>query len=131
MFAERDHGARLRPFGALRMLRDEAHLFANSERVKRAIHDTVAMKIDLVALGVQDEAAILLGQEPRDPSMVGHCMQLDVAASLASVIFEQPASCVEGVSDRDMDILMGMVRLGIAPDDDLAPRNLKVDTHPE
>ena len=72
-----------------------------------------------------------VGQEPRDPSVVGHRVQLDVAAPLANVIFEQPASCVERVADRDIDILMRMVRLGIAPDHDLAPWNFEIDTHPE
>lgn len=89
------------------------------------------MKIDLAAIGTQDEPAILLWQEPHDPPMVGHSVQLDVAAFLTNVIFEQPAGRVESVADRDMNILMGVVRLGIAPDDDLAPRNLEVDSHPE
>ncbi|SRR5271155_512216 len=129
MLAERDHRARLRTFGALGMLRDETHLVANGERFERAVHDTVAMEIDLAAIGTQNEAAILRGQEPRDPSMVGHRVQLDVAASQTNVIFQQPASCVEGVADRDIDILMRMVSLGIAPDDNLVSRNFEVDAH--
>jgi len=103
----------------------------NRELFERAVHDAVAMEIDLAAIGAQNEAAILRGQEPRDSSVVGHRVQLDVAASPANVIFEQPASCVERVADRDIDILMRMVRLGIAPDYDLAPRNFEIDTHPE
>ena len=97
----------------------------NRELFERAVHDAVAMEIDLAAIGAQNEAAILRGQEPRDPPVVGHRVQLDVAASLANVIFEQPASGVECVADRDIDILMRMVLLGIAPDHDLAPRNLR------
>ena len=131
MLAERDHCACLRPFCALGMLRDETHLIANREFFERAVHDAVAMEIDLAAIGAQNEAAILRGQEPRDPPVVGHRVQLDVAASLANVIFEQPASGVECVADRDIDILMRMVRLGIAPDHDLAPRNFEINTHPE
>jgi hypothetical protein len=74
-----------------------------------------------------NEAAIPIGEEPGDPSVVGHRVQLDVAASLANVIFQQPASCVECIAD----ILMRMMRLGIAPDHDLARRNFEIDTHPE
>ena len=103
----------------------------NRELFERAVHDAVAMEIDLAAIGAQNEAAILRGQEPRDSSVVGHRVQLDVAASPANVIFEQPPSCVERVADRDIDILMRMVRLGIAPDHDLAPWNFEIDTHPE
>jgi hypothetical protein len=58
-------------------------------------------------------------------------VQLDVAASLANVIFEQPAGSVERVADCDVDILMRVVGLGIAPDDDLAAGNPKVDADSE
>ena len=70
----------------------------------------------------------MLGQQPRDPPVVGHRMQLDVAASQANVIFEESAGGVESVANRDMDILMRMVRYRIAPDDNLFPRNFEVDT---
>ena len=62
MLAERDHCARLRPFCALGMLRDETHLIANREFFERAVHDAVAMEIDLAAIGAQNEAAILRGR---------------------------------------------------------------------
>ena len=63
--------------------------------------------------------------------MVGHRVQLDVAPPLANVIFAQPASCVESVADRDIDILMCMVRLGVAPDHDLVPWHFEIDPEPE
>ena len=47
------------------------------------------------------------------------------------MIFEQPAGGVEGVANRDMDILMRVVRYRIAPDDNLFPRNLEVDPDAE
>ena len=114
MLAERDHGARLRAFDALGTLRDKTHFIAYRERVEPAIRNAVAVEIDLVAVDAQDEAAILLGEEARDPPVVGHRMQLDVPASLANVILEQPAGGVKGIADRDVDVLMGMVRRGIA-----------------
>jgi hypothetical protein len=105
MLAERDHGARLRAFGTFGMLRDKTHFIADRELVEPAIRDAVAVEIDLVAVGALDKAAILLGEEPRDPPMVGHYMQLDVPASLANVIFEQPAGGDERIADRDKDVL--------------------------
>src|SRR5262249_19662378 len=78
-----------------------------------------------------DEAAILLGQEARDPSVVGHRMELHFAASLAPMILEQPASGIEGVADRDIDVLMRMVCGRIAADGDLAAGNLEVNPDPE
>ena len=81
MLAERDHRTRLRTLGALGMLRDKAHLVTDGEHFEPAAHDALAVEIDLAAIGTQDEAAILLGQQPRDPPMVGDRMQFDVAAS--------------------------------------------------
>jgi hypothetical protein len=62
MLAERDHRARLQTFGALGMLRDEAHFLAHCELVEPAVGDAVAMEIDLVAIAAQDEPAILRGR---------------------------------------------------------------------
>ena len=56
MLAKRDHGARLRAFRALGTLSDETYLIAESELVEPAIRDAVAVEIDLVAIGAQDEA---------------------------------------------------------------------------
>jgi len=58
MLTERDHRARLRPFGALGVLRDETHLITNGEAVEVAIGNAVAVEIDLVAVGALDNPAI-------------------------------------------------------------------------
>src|SRR6516162_11637123 len=89
MLAKRDHGARLRAFRALGTLSDETYLIAESELVEPAIRDAVAVEIDLVAIGAQDEATILLGEKACDPTVVGHRVQLNLAAPLANMIFEQ------------------------------------------
>jgi hypothetical protein len=131
MFAEWYDRARLWTVSTLRMPRDETDFVANRELVEAVIRDAVPMEIDFVAVCTCNEAAIPIGKETHDPPMVGHRVQLDVAAPLANVIFEQPASGVERVVDGDIDILMCMVRLGIAPDHDLAPGNFEINTHPE
>ena len=76
MLAERGHRARLRTLGALGMLRDKAHLVTDGERFEPTVHDAIAVEIDLAAIGTQDEAATLLGQQPRDPPMVGDACSL-------------------------------------------------------
>jgi hypothetical protein len=58
-------------------------------------------------------------------------VQLDVPASLANVVFEQPAGRVESIADSDGDILMRMVCRGFAADDDLAAGDFQVDAHVE
>ena len=74
MFAHLDHCARLRAFGALGMLCDETYLIADGQRCEPAVHNAVAMEMDLLTLGTEDETTILLRQQPRDPPMVGHRM---------------------------------------------------------
>jgi hypothetical protein len=131
MLAERDHRARLRAFGALGMLRNKTHLVTDGQLFKPAVHNAVSMEVDLIALSAEDEAAILLRKEPRDPPMVGHRMQFDVTPPLTNMVFEQPARGVKSVVDRDVDILVRVMRRGIAPDDDLVSRNFEIDTHPK
>ena len=89
------------------------------------------MEIDLSAIAGHDEAAILLGKQTRDPSVIGYCMQLHIAAPLANVVFKQPAHGVKRVADGDMGILVRVVRLGIAADDDLAAGNTEIDADAE
>jgi len=131
MFADRHHGARLWALGAFAMLRDKAHVIADRELVEPAVRDAVAVKIDFVAVGAQNEAAILLGDKPGDPPMVRHRVQLDVPSSLANVVFEESAGGVESVPDRDVNILMSVMCGGIAADGDLAAGDLEVNADPE
>ena len=127
MLAERDDGARLRALGALGVLCNKTHLIAHPELVEPAIGDAVTVEIDLIAVGAQNEAAILLGKNTRDLPVVGHRMYLDITAPLPNVVLEQPAGGIEAVAERDIDVLMRMVRRRITPDDDLPPGNFEID----
>ena len=56
-------------------------------------------------------------------------MRLDVAAQLPGLIFKPPHGGVEGIADRDIDILMRMVD-GFRPiDHHVLPRHADVDAH--
>src|SRR5271166_4565934 len=131
MLAERNHGARLRALSTLGMPRDKTHFIAHRELVEPTVRNAVAVEIDLVAVGAQDETAILLGEKACDPTVVRHRVLLHLASPLANMIFEQPAGGIESVADRDVDVLMRMVFRGIAADGDLAAGNFKVDADPE
>lgn len=108
------------------MLCNKAYLIADSELVEPAIRDAVAVEIDLGAVGGQNEAAILLGEQTRDPAMIGHRMQLYLATLFANIIFEQPADGIERVANGDMGILMRMMGCRIAVHDDLSARDAEV-----
>src|SRR5258708_1078461 len=62
MFAERHHGARLRPFGAFGMLRHETHLAADFQFVEGIAGNAVAVEVDLLAARGRDKAAIAVGR---------------------------------------------------------------------
>jgi hypothetical protein len=131
MLADWNDGARLGTHRTLGMLRDKTHFIAHREPVEPAIGNAVAVEVDLVAVGGQDETAIALGEEAGDAPMLGDRVQLHLAAPLANMIFEHPAGGVEGVANRDIDILMRVVRRRIAADCDLAAGNFEVDADPE
>jgi hypothetical protein len=56
---------------------------------------------------------------------------MEIRASLANVVFEQPAGGVESIADRDIDILVRVVRRGIAAHDNLAAGDIQVDANLE
>src|SRR5260370_14740378 len=95
------------------MQRAETHLVADGELFESAVWDAVAVDTDLIPISAQDEAAIPLRKEPSDPPVVRHGVHLHLAASLADVIFKQPAGAIETVADLDVDILTRIVRLGL------------------
>src|SRR4051794_17692614 len=128
VLAEGHHAACLRTLDALRLLRDEAHLITNLELIKRAANDAVAMKIDFAAVGACDKAAILLGKKACDASVIGHAVYFDLAAAAARMILELAARGVKSVANGGMDVLMCVLRLRIAPNNDFTPRNAQVYT---
>ena len=131
MLSERNYGARLRALRALRMLCDKAHLVPHRELVEAAIRDAVAVEIEFVAIGGQNEPAILLREQAHNPSVVWHGVQLHIAAHLTRMVFEQPVSGIESVADRHVNVFMAAVCRRIAADDNLAARNLEVDADVE
>ena len=126
VFAEWNHGARLRAPGALTFLDDKAHLVADFELIKAAIGDAVAVEIDFAAVGLGMKPQFCSGSEARNSAVVGHRMQLHVAASLTYMVFEQPTGR-SNASRIATYVLMRVVRRGIAPDHDLAARDIQVD----
>ena len=54
-------------------------------------------------------------------------MHFDLAAPVARIVFELTACGVEGVANGGVDILVRVLRLGVAPDKNLAARNAQID----
>ena len=129
MLTDRNHRACLRSFDTFRVLRDKPHFGADGERVKAVSGDAVAVEVDLLARAGEDEPAILSWQQLRDPAMVRRFMLLDLAAALAGMVFQPAPQGIEGIADRDMGILMGVIGAAIPADDDPATRDFQIDSH--
>ena len=127
VFALENHSARLRTSSAFGFLCNEAHLIADAEFVERLARDAVAVEIDLAAVGAQNKTAILLREKPHDTAVIGHRMHFDLAAPVARLVFELPARRLESVANGGVNILMRVLRRGVAPDENLAAGNAEVD----
>jgi hypothetical protein len=58
-----------------------------------------------------------------------HFVALDIAASASNMVFKLAPRSVEGIADSHIDVLMGVVRSGIAPDHHFSARNRQIDTN--
>ena len=127
MLADEMDGRRLRPFLALAFGGDETHLKADLESVKSIVDDAVPVKIDLPPIRCLDDAAF--GEQLRYTAVAWHFVAFDLTATSSNVVLELAPSGVEGVADCYIDVLMGVVCLGIAPDHDFTAGNPQVNAN--
>src|SRR5260221_1888568 len=119
MLAELDDGAGLRAGGALILGDDQPDLVACHERLEAAAGDAVLVKIDLEPVRGLDEAVVR--EQPRYLAVRRRVMRLHIAAQAAAVILEPPSYRGEGIADRHIHVLMGMIeRMAMAGDQLLA-----------
>ena len=104
VFADQANRARLRAF--LSYLLDEANLGPGHQTIEGVVKDTVAMEIDLAAVGGLDEPVIVTGHEFRHEAMVLCFMRLDLAAHLADRVLNLALSRAKGILDRDGEVLV-------------------------
>ena len=76
------------------------------QTIESIVENTVAMEIDLAAVGGLDEAIIVTGHEFRHAAMVLRFMRLDLTAHLADGVLDLALSRGEGILDRDPDVLV-------------------------
>jgi hypothetical protein len=125
VFSDLGDGAGLRALGTFARVVDVADMITDCERVEPSADDAVAMEIELIAICCFDKPIILLGHKLGDAALVGAVVILHVASLATNVVLKLPASGVERVADRDMDVHMSMVGLWIVEYDDPPSRHMQ------
>ncbi len=120
---EGDNRARLRAVLTFAGLDDITDFIADVQPVEAAVHDTIPVDVDFFAGRRDQKSIITFGKEPSDARGILRFVGFDLAAKSANIVLKLPARGVEGVPDRDPDILMGMMFVRIALYDDFAPRH--------
>lgn len=111
------HGAGLRALFA--RLHGKAHFLSRFKLVETTARDTVAVKINFVAILGFDETVAFIMEYAGDPASRGDRMGFYIAFNLAIQILQMPARGGESVTDGGIDIFMRMVLLRIAARGDL------------
>jgi hypothetical protein len=127
MLADEMDGGCLWPFLALAFSSDETNLKTDFESVKSIVDDAVPVEIDLPPLRGLDDAAP--GEHLGYSAMAWYFVAFDLTATPSNVVFELAPSGVKGVADCDIDVLMGVVFVGIAPDHDFTAGNRQVNAN--
>jgi hypothetical protein len=104
VFADQANRARLRAF--LPYLFYETNLGADRQTIEGIVKNTVAMEIDLAAVGGLDETIIVTGHELRHAAMVFCFMRFDLTSHLADSVLDLALSRGECILDRDRDMLV-------------------------
>ncbi len=87
--------------------------------VEMAIGNAVAVKVDLVAIAARDEAVIFFGMKRCDYAVGRYLVFLDVTFPLPDDVLQLPASGLERIADRHVNVLVRSSGGGFAADHDI------------
>ena len=124
---KRDHGARLHPLLAFSFVNHVANLVSSIQFVKATAENGVPVQIDFVAR-VGDQEAIIREQADDGPDR-RRSMRLDVASHFTGMVLQLALGCIEGIADRDVQVLIGVMFRRLPTHDDFAVRHDQLDAH--
>ena len=111
---------------ALALLFGKAHFGADHQFGEATVDHAVLVEVHQPAVGSLYPAEGLVRVDLDDAPVRLGLMQFDVAATAADMIFQPPARGVEGIADRDIHILVCVMRVRRPADDQFAARNFRV-----
>ena len=127
MFAMQDYGTCLKALFAFAGMRDISNLVANFQPIEASVWNTVPMHIDFFARGADEETVIPLSKQGGDTADIRRLMCFSLAARSARMILKLAAGGIEGVANRNLNILMGVMLSRISVHDDLAARKRQMN----
>ncbi len=113
----------------LARLLDEAHRITNLELVESIAEDAVAVEIDLTSVRSCDEAVVLVGDEPKNAAVGRLLVLLGVTTLAAYIVLELTRGRLEGVTDGDIHVLVGVMSRRLAADNQFATPDGEIDAH--
>jgi hypothetical protein len=129
MLADAGDRARLGPPLAFAGGDDEAHLVADMQPGEGAARDAVFVEIDLEPVGQLHEPVAVIAKEFVDASMLRHSVPFDISSPLLRKLAQLARRRSERIADRDARVLVGVVAVVLAIDDDLRARDTNVEPH--
>lgn len=118
--SQRNHSTCLQPVLTFLLVRHVADPVANAEPIEAMAENGVSVQIDLIATVGDKEPVVALGDKARDSPSRGFLMCLYVGPHHANIVLQPPPDSVEGVVDRDREILMRLMLWRFARHDDFA-----------
>ena len=87
------------------------------------------VEVDLAAIGRLDEAVACEWKDPRHSSLAPCAMLLHGSTQTPHVILEPPAGRIERITERHIDVFVGVILGMVAVDHDLPAGHHEIDSH--
>jgi hypothetical protein len=127
MLADLCDGAGLQPLLTFAGMGEKADFVANAQPVEGIVDDAVAVHVDLLSIGRQDEAVTLVREQTSDRAVLLRFMGLGLPTDAPGVVLKPPAHSIESIADGDIDVFMGVMFRRIASDGNFMSGHLQID----
>lgn len=127
MLANHHDRAGLRPL--LPHLHRKPDLGTDFEILKTAVDDAIAMEIDIPSISAKNAAITIFRHECGDPAVWRHPMTFCIAPLAPGKLQQLPVHGIEGITNGDIGILVGLMLVRLQLHDQLLARNGDINIH--
>jgi hypothetical protein len=131
VLADQVNGAGLWAFFTLVRRDLDSDLTSDLEILEAASDDGVLVEIDFKAVARLHEAVSILREQADNLAMRRGLVLFHAMVAAPRVVLEPAFGCVKSVAQRNVDVLVGMIRGALVVDHELATWKLQADSHLE